>query len=151
MEDDDTYKELDLMLWLYELRREPQLRAARDWYLDNFYPTSLEEIQRKYPRGSVAERSIRLVLGYWDMAASILNRGLMDEAIFFEYNGEMWVVWERIRQLAPAWRSSHKNPHLFHHLEDACKRLEDSREKNAPGSTMVLRRIINIQKNSGER
>jgi hypothetical protein len=151
MKDDDTYKELDLMLRLYELRREPQLRDARDWYLDNFYPTSLEEIQRKYPRGSAAEKSIRLVLGYWDMAASILNRGLMDEAIFFEYNGEMWVVWERIRQLAPAWRASHRNPLLFHHLEDACKRLEESREKNAPGSTMVLRRIINNQKNSSAR
>jgi hypothetical protein len=146
----DTYKELELMLRFYELRHEPQLRGARDWYLDSFYPTSIDEIKRKY-RGGDAEKSIVMVLNYWEMVASILNRGLMDEEMFFENNGEMWVVWDRIRQFAPAWRSSHKNPHLFRNLEDACKRFEDSREQNSPGSTMILRRMINDQKNSGTK
>jgi hypothetical protein len=140
-----------LMLRLYELRLEPQLRSARDWYLDNFYPTSVDEIQRKCPPGSNAERSVRMVLSHWDMVASILNCGLMDEAMFFENNGEMRVVWDRIRQLVPAWRSSHKNPHLFRNLEEACKRFEDFREKNAPGSIIVLRGMINSQKNSGKK
>jgi hypothetical protein len=145
------YDGLELMLRLYELRLEPQLRNARDWYLDNFYPTSTDEMQQKCPPGSDAERSVRIVLSYWEMVASILNRGLMEETMFFENNGEMWVVWDRIRKFVPAWRSSQKNPYLFRNLEDACKRLEDSREKNAPGSIMVLRRMINNRKNSGKK
>ncbi len=151
MEISDAYKGLELMLRLYELRREPQLRSARDWYLDNFYPETIDKIRRKCPRGSDVERSIVMFLNYWEMVASILNRGLMDEAIFFENNGEMWVVWDRIRQFFPAWRSFQKNPHLFGNLEDACKRFEDSREQNAPGSNMILRRMINNQENSGTK
>jgi hypothetical protein len=92
----NDYESVDLMLRLYELRREPQLRKARNWYLDNFYPTSTGEIEQKYPHGGETETYIRMVLSYWNMVASILNRGLMHEAMFFESNGEMWVVWDRI-------------------------------------------------------
>jgi hypothetical protein len=138
----NNYEGVELMLRLYDLRREPQLRKARNWYLDNFYPASSDEIKQKYPRGSEEEAHIRMVLSYWNMVASILNRGLMDETMFFENNGEMWVVWDRIRQLVPMWRSSQKDATLFRNLEDACKRYEVAREEKAPGSTIVLHRMI---------
>jgi hypothetical protein len=138
----EDYEGVKLMLRLYDLRREPQLRKARNWYLENFYPERAGEIQEKYPHGSEGETYIRMVLSYWNMAASILNRGLMHEAMFFESNGEMWVVWDRIRRLVPFWRSSQKDPTLFRNLEDACKRYEDFREEKAPGSTTVLHRMI---------
>lgn len=141
------YRDVDLMLRLYDLRREPQLRRARNWYLDNFYPASVDEIEQKYPHGSHGETYIRMVLSYWDMVASILNRGLVDQTMFFENNGEMWVVWDRIRHLVPIWRSAHRNPTLFRNLEDVCKRFEDAQEEKAPGSTMVLRRMMMEQSN----
>jgi hypothetical protein len=46
---------VELMLRLYDLRREPELRKARDWYLENFYPTSINEIEQKYPHRSDEE------------------------------------------------------------------------------------------------
>ena len=96
-------------------------------------------------------------LSYWDMVAGILNRGLMSETMFFENNGEMWVVWNRIRHLAPVWHSSQKDPTLFRNLEEACRRYEDAREEKAPGSTLVLHHMIvgrdhprgRIQRHSG--
>jgi hypothetical protein len=133
---------VELMLRLYDLRREPQLRQARNWYLENFFPASSSEIRQKYRQGSEAETYIRMVLNYWNMVADILNRGLMDETIFFENNGEMWVVWDRIRQLVPMWRSSQMDATLFQNLEGACKRFEHAREQKAPGSMMVLQRMI---------
>ncbi len=138
----ENYEGVKLMLRLYDLRREPQLRKARNWYLGNFHPASSGEIQQRYPHGSEEETYIRMVLSYWNMVASILNRGLMDETMFFENNGEMWVVWDRIRQLVPMWRSSQKDPTLFRNLEDACRRYEGAREEKAPGSTSVLHRMI---------
>jgi hypothetical protein len=140
------YEGVELMLRLYDLRREPQLRKARNWYLENFYPRSLEEIERNYPPGSTEETYIKMVLTFWDMVAGILNRGLMDQSLFFENNGEMWVTWDRIRHLVPAWRSSHKSLALFRNMEDACKRSEEVREKNAPSSTVILRRMIWAQR-----
>jgi hypothetical protein len=92
-----------------------------------------------------------MVLTFWDMVAGMLNRGLMDQALFFENNGEMWVTWDRIRHLVPAWRSSHKNVALFRNMEDACKRSEETREKNAPNSTVMIWAQKNSIKNETKK
>ncbi len=83
------YEGVELNLRLYDLGREPQLREARSWYLENFFPASSIEIRQKYRHGSEAETYIRMVLNYSNMVADILNRGLMDETMFSENNGEM--------------------------------------------------------------
>src|SRR5262249_38480676 len=91
-----TYDEVNLMLQLYELRREAKLRQARSWYLDHFHLDSPDEMMEKYKAGSDEYNYIRMVLSYWEMVASIVNRGLINDELFFESNGEMWVVWDRI-------------------------------------------------------
>ena len=136
------HEQVNLMLRLYELRREPRLREARAWFVDHCYVTSPEEMMKKYPPGSVENTNIRMTVSYWDMVASIVNRGLIDEDLFFENNGEIWVVWDRIQPLAPAWRAALKNPHIFAHLEQVCKRLEEWREKRAPGSTAAMKQMM---------
>jgi hypothetical protein len=92
-------------------------------------------MMQKYPQSSEENTYIRMVISYWDMVASIVNRGLINDELFFESNGELWVVWDRMRAVVPTWRSAFKNPHLFANIEDACKRLEAWREKRSPGST----------------
>ncbi len=137
-----THEQVNLMLRLYELRREPRLREARAWFTANYHVTSLEEVMKKYPPGSEENTNMRMAVSYWDMVAGIVNRGLIDEELFFENNGEIWLVWDRIRVVAPAMRAAFKNPHVFEHLEEVCKRLEAWREKRAPGSTAVMRQMI---------
>lgn len=87
-----THEEVNLMLRLYELRREPRLRQARAWFVNHFHPSSPDEIREKYPQGSEENNNIRMTMSYWDMVAGIVNRGLINDDIFFENNGEMWVV-----------------------------------------------------------
>jgi hypothetical protein len=137
-----TYEEVNLMLRLYDMRREPRLRQARSWFIDHFNPGSPEEMIQKYPAGSEEYTNIRMVLSYWDMVASIVNRGLINDELFFENNGEIWVVWDRIRNIVPTWRIAFKNPTVFLHLEDTCKRLETWREKRAPGSNAAMRLMM---------
>ncbi len=137
-----SYEEVNLMLRLYDLRREPRLRQARSWFVDHFHPANAEEMMQKYPQATEENTYIRMVISYWDMVAGIVNRGLISDELFFESNGEIWVVWDRIRQIVPTWRAAFKNPTTFHNMEELCKRLEAWREKNAPGSTAAMRQMI---------
>ncbi len=119
-----SYDEVNLMLRLYDMRREPRLRQARAWFVENFHPTSAEDMMEKYPQGSEENTYIRMVISYWDMVASIVNRGLINDELFFESNGEIWVVW------------------LFANIEETYKRLEAWREKQAPGSSAAMRNMM---------
>ncbi len=105
-----TYDEVNLMLRLYDMRREPRLRQARAWFVEHFHPESPEEMMQKYPQGSEENTYIRMVISYWDMVAGIVNRGLINDELFFDSNGEIWVVWDRMRSIVPTWRGAFKNP-----------------------------------------
>jgi hypothetical protein len=107
-----TYDEVNLMLRLYDMRREARLRQARSWFLDHFHPMSPDEMMEKYASGTDEYNNIRMVLSYWDMVASIVNR------------------------------AAFKNPMVFQNLEEACKRLEAWREKRAPGSNVAMRQMM---------
>jgi hypothetical protein len=137
-----THDQANLLLRLYELRREPRMREAREWYFANFNPSSLEDMQKQAPPGSAGNASVRMVISYWSMAASMVNRGLIDEEFFFENTGEQWAVWSRIKALVPALRERSKNPHQYEQLEKHCNRLEAWREKHAPGSGEVARQMM---------
>jgi hypothetical protein len=137
-----SFEEVNLMLRLYELRRDSRLRQARTWFLENFHPSSAEEMMQSFPQGSEDNTSVRMVVSYWDMVASIVNRGLINDELFFESNGEIWVVWDRIRNIVPTWRAAFKNPLLFQNLEETCERLEAWREKKAPGSSAAMREMM---------
>jgi len=137
-----TYDEVNLMLQLYDLRREPRLREARAWFVEHYQASTPEELMQKYPQGGQENTYIRMVVSYWDMVASIVNRGLINDELFFESNGEIWVVWDRMRSIVPTWRAAFKNPHLFSAIEEACTRLEAWRERRAPGSTAAMRQMM---------
>jgi hypothetical protein len=137
-----THDQANLMLRLYDLRREPRMREARDWYFAKFHPTSLEDINRQAPMGSPESASMRMVITYWEMVASMVNRGLIDEVFFFENTGEQWFVWERIKAFVPALRARSKNPRQYENLEKHVKKLEAWRKKRAPGMSEAMRQMM---------
>ena len=112
-----TYDDANLVLRLYELRREDKLRTARDWFAKNCNPTSLADMQRIAPPGSQENAYIRMVVGYWETAASFVASGVLNQELFFQTSGEMLVVWERMRKLVPEMRAMTKNPGSFRNLE----------------------------------
>jgi hypothetical protein len=137
-----THEQVNLMLRLYDTRREPRLREAREWFAANFNPTTPEEVMKICPPGSQENAFMRMVVSYWEMVSSIVNRGLIDEEFFFENSGEQWMVWERMKVIAPAFRAMFKNPHAFENLQKHVERLEAWREKHAPGSTEASRQMM---------
>jgi hypothetical protein len=137
-----TNEQVNLMLRLFEERRETRLREARDWFGANFHVKSMEEVMRICPPGSKENTNVRMVLGYWEMVASIVNRGLIDEDFFFESNGEQWGVWEQVKPVIGAWRAMFSSPKFLGNLEEQCKRLEAWREARNPGSNEAIRKVM---------
>lgn len=137
-----TNEQVNLMLRLFEERREPRLREAREWFSANFRVKDMEELMRVCPFGSKENAFMRMVLGYWEMVASIVNRGLIDEDFFFESTGEQWMVFEQVKPVLAAWRATFSSPKFLANLEEQVKRLEAWREKRNPGSTEAIRKFI---------
>src|SRR5208282_1695828 len=81
----------DLILKLYDLRREPEIRKARNWWLTQFWPESADDILKiSNSLGSQENNWMRQVGGYWEMAASLALRGAIDTELFLEpsFSGE---------------------------------------------------------------
>lgn len=112
-----TYNDVNLILRLFELRREEKLRQARDWFAKNFVASSLEEMQKLAPLGSQENAYFRMVVSYWEMAASFVTSGVLNRELFFQSGGELLFVWERVRPLLPAFREMTKNPESWKNLE----------------------------------
>ena len=142
MREHPDHHDAELMLRLYDLRREEKLRRAREWFVREFEAESLDDLLKRCPPGSEEDTYLRMTVSYWDMAASIVNHGLVQEHFFFESNGELWLVWDKIRHLVPAVRERTKNPHAYGNLEALAARYETWMEARAPGNLAVRRQLI---------
>jgi hypothetical protein len=67
------FESAQLNLRLFELRREPVLREARAWFVNEFNPRNFAEFMALV--SGERNPSFRMVLGYWDMAASMVTMG----------------------------------------------------------------------------
>ena len=122
------YEEADLILKLYDLRREATMREARNW-LFTFNPTTVQDVIEVL----LGEHSghYRMVISYWDMAAAMVNNGAIDEKLFNETNGEHLFVYSKIAHLLPDIRNLFGNPEFLLNLETLVKRIPDHEEKIA--------------------
>jgi hypothetical protein len=111
-----TYDDANLLLRLYELRREETMRKARQW-LASFSASNPEHVQKLSDRSSQENAYFRMVTSYWDMAASFVTSGILNEELFLENNGELLFVWEKSRAAVEQSRAIMKNPNYMKNLE----------------------------------
>jgi hypothetical protein len=112
-----TYQDVNLILDLFVMRRDERLREARDWFLHRFYVSTFEEFQALCPPGSETNASFRMMVSYWDMAASMIVAGVLEPHLFFRSSRELLMVWERLRPVLPAIREANHDPRAWHNLE----------------------------------
>lgn len=122
----DKVKSAELILKLYELRREPVMREARNWFFA-FNPESFEDVQR----ATMGEHSayLRMVSTYWDMACSFVNHGAIDAEMFGEANGEHIFVFAKLQPFLEQIRATNGNPNAFRNLEQAVTSLPGAEER----------------------
>jgi hypothetical protein len=109
------HEDAHLILKLYELRREPVMREARNWII-GFFPNSAQEIITAMidPKTSAY---YRMVTTYWDMACSFVNHGAIDDDMFNEVHGEHIVVFSKIEPYLAEVRQILQNPTYLKNLE----------------------------------
>ena len=118
-----------LILKLFEIRRDPVLREARQWYVAEFHPQTFEEFIAAIsgPRNA----SHRMVTGYWDMAASLVNFGAIDAEMFRVSNGEIVATFAKIEPFLARLREVSGYPELAHHMETVVRAMPGSKERLA--------------------
>jgi hypothetical protein len=142
MEGKPTHEQAELQLKLYDLRREPRLRQAREWFFKNYHVQTLDDLMRIAAPGTEGGTSAMMVFSYWDQACALLNYGLLHEELFFETTGEFFGVWERVKPVLPAARQRFANPQFLAHLEKAATRFEAWSEHRAPGHVAAMRQFM---------
>ncbi len=144
MREHPDHHDAELMLRLYDLRRDAKLREARAWIIREFQADSPDEFFRKYPPGTKENDYFRMAISYWEMAGSIVNHGLIKEEFFFESNAEFWAVWQKTKTLAPGMRERFKNPDLWRNLEGLAQNYEKWQETRAPGAIEAFRERLRM-------
>jgi hypothetical protein len=129
-----TYDDVNLILRLYETRRDDRLREARKWFAGSFKAKTLEEFQTLCPPGSETNASYRMVVTYWEMVASFLTLGVLNAELFYQSGRELLFVWERVRDLVPAMRDAYKHSGELKNLEDAAAAYITWWNKRSPGA-----------------
>ena len=120
-------KDADLILKLYDLRREKTMREARSWFI-MFNPQSPADIMDTLTSDKSAY--YRMVVSYWEMAASLVNHGAIDADMFNDANGEHIVVYAKLEPFVEELRKE-MGPKFLEHLEKVVKDMPDYQDRLA--------------------
>src|SRR6476469_7183260 len=129
-----TYDDANLLMRLYDLRREEKLREARAWFASYFKPKTMADVHQLCPPGSENNARMRMVISYWDMAASFVAAGVLNPELFFASNREILVVAVRFRPVLAAIRTAFKDPSFLKNLETVAQQFSDYLDKVGPGT-----------------
>ena len=138
-----TVHDAQLILKLYDLRREAEMRKARNWFVVEFWPQSADEfikVANSFP--SQENAWLRQVGGYWDMAASFVLQGALNQDLFLQpgCSGEMFFLFAKIYPYLKEFREKTNNPDAFANIE-----------KVATGSKLARKRLERVSKNVANR
>ena len=142
METKPTHEQAQLHLQVYDLRREPRLRQARDWFFKNYFVESVDDAMRIAAPGTERGAFVGMVLGYWEQACALLNYDLLHEDLFFETSGEFFGIWERAKPIVPQARERFAYQGYLAQMENAARRYEAWIEKRSPGHIVAMREFM---------
>ena len=127
-----TAADAQLILRLYDLRREAEMRKARNWWLVTFWPRTADEfIKVATALGSQENNCLRQVSGYWDMAAALVLHGTIHPDLFLEggFSGEMFFIYAKIQPILKELREKMQSPGLFSNVEKVIMNSKTGRER----------------------
>jgi len=138
-----TAHDAQIVMKLYDLRREAEMRKARHWWTVEFWPMNADDfvaVANAFPGQENAW--MRQVGGYWDMAASLVLHGAVHEELFLQtgISGEMIFIFAKIHPFLKEIRQKVNNPDLFSNIE-----------KVATGSKTARKRLERVLLNQAQR
>ena len=118
------FESAQLNLQLFDLRREPVLREARAWFVTEFNPDTMSELVAVV--SGERNASFRMVLGYWDMAASLVTTGAIDADAFRAAHGEIFATFGKIQPFLEEIRTGSGEPDFCRHMEEVVMGAADA-------------------------
>jgi hypothetical protein len=146
MSNTPTTADAELILKLYDLRREAEIRKARNWWL-GFWPESADDISKVASAfGSQENAWLRQVGGYWEMASSFVLHGALNRELFLEgsFSGEMFFIFAKIEPFLKELREKMQNPKLFGNVEKVIMTSQGGPErlKQTQQSQAAMRKAV---------
>jgi len=129
-----------ILLRLYELRREPEMRKARNWWFNDFWPNNADDFLKvAWAMGTQENNWLRQVSGYWGMTASLVLQGALSEELFLRpsSSGEMFVMFGKVHPFIKDLREKLGDPEVFLDVEKVITNTKWGRER----LKFILKRI----------
>jgi hypothetical protein len=139
-----TAADAQLILTLYDLRREAEMRKARNWWLVTFWPQTADEVVKiATALGTQENNWLRQVGGYWDMAAAMVLHGVINPDLFLEggVSGEMIFIFAKVQPILKELRDKMKSPGLFSNVEKVIMGSKVGRERLKMTSARIEARL----------
>jgi len=125
----EKHEDASLILKLYELRREEGIRRARKWYFTEFNPQSAEDVASVFASGHDGSAYYRMVSSFWEMSASLVNNGGIDEKMFLDANGEHVAVFCKVEPFIEDVRKLIGLPDYLRQLETLVNKTPNAKER----------------------
>lgn len=127
-----THADADLAIKLYDLRREAEMRKARNFMIMSFNPQSAAEALAVIQGFGTQENAwFRQVAGYWDLCSSMVNLGLLHPDLFYASTGEPYLLTAKIEPYLAEIRKTMDSPGFWLNVEKAVNSTEAGRTRLA--------------------
>jgi len=124
--------EARLILELYDLRREAEMRKARQWWIADFWPRTADDFLKvAWAAGTPENNWLRQVGGYWGMAAAFVLQGALNEELFLRpaVSSEMFFMFGKVHPFLKELREKLGDPEAFLDIEKVVTRTKWGRER----------------------
>lgn len=135
-----TATDAQLIMQLYDLRREPEMRKARHWWLAQFWPETADDFMKiASTLGSQENNWLRQVGGYWGMAAAFVESGALNIDLFLQpsVSGEMFFMFAKVHPFLKELREKLGDPEALRNVEKVIMKTKFGRDR----LQFVLKRI----------
>ncbi len=127
-----TPQEAELVLKIFDLRREAEMRKARNYVGGELWPQTYDDLIKEVGQmNSDHNRWWRQVISFWEMAASLAVHGAIDQELFLEpsVSGEMYFVYTKFKHLLPEVREKMNAPEFLANAEKLITGNEAARNR----------------------
>jgi hypothetical protein len=138
----------DLILKLYDLRREKKMRRARKWYTSSFNPKTAQDVMEATMDPETGAY-FRMVTSYWDMACTMVNHGAIDAELFAETNGEHFIVYAKLEPFVVDMRVLWDRPQMYSALEKCIMGSPNGPERLRKTQELIAR-ILSARADQGK-
>ncbi len=145
-----THADAQLILQLYDLRREPEMRKARNWWTAQFFPQTADDFLKvAWAMGTQENAWLRQVSGYWGIVISFVLAGVLNEELFLQpgFSGELFVIYAKIHPIVKDLREKLNDPEFFVNVEKAVTRTKWGRNR----LQFMIKRVEAMRQKMAER